>query len=226
MCVYQDYRCLVFGGGFKLDEQISRPDLALIARDYSHWFVIEVELVSHSLAGHVLPQVRAFQYGKPQPDCVSILARETGLAEAQVETFLRVVPRSVAVVANKRSRDWELSLGSLQVQLLTVSAYRSSSGIEAVEVGGNLEVLQEHLGFGTFSATDRTLRFPNTVRLPDGEIVITDVNGAGTLWTVSRDGQYAWVTKNVGVPDLPNGGHIQLIRAFGGNISIRRSTFD
>src|ERR1700685_921247 len=147
MCIYPNYRCIVFGGGFRLDGEVSRPDLALISRDYSHWFVIEVELVSHSLNLHVLPQVRAFQYGRPEPDCVSILARELKLAEPNVETFLRAVPRSVAVAVNKRHRDWEIALGSLQVQMLVVSAYKSPSGVEAVEVDGRLDVLQEHLGF-------------------------------------------------------------------------------
>jgi len=56
-CVYPDFLCIVFGGGFKYDDRISRPDLAMIARDFSHWFIIEVELVSHSFMDHVLPQV-------------------------------------------------------------------------------------------------------------------------------------------------------------------------
>jgi hypothetical protein len=95
MCVYPDYKCIVFNGGFRFYDAVSRPDLALIAKDYSHWFIIEVELISHSLNRHVLPQIRAFQYGTPEPDCITVLARETGLPEAQVRTFLNVVPRGV-----------------------------------------------------------------------------------------------------------------------------------
>jgi hypothetical protein len=223
MCIYPGYHCILFGGGFRLDGEVSRPDLALVAKDYSHWFVIEVELVSHPLYHHVLPQVRAFQYGRPEPDCISILARQLKLPESQIETFLRIVPRSVAVAVNKRHRDWEIALGSLQVQLLVVSAYRSPAGIEAVEVDGRLDVLQEHLGFAVFFATDRSLRLPKTTNLPDGEIMITDVDGTCAMWTVARDGQFTWVTKNKGVPDFPDGVQVQLIRAFGGRISVRRS---
>lgn len=221
MCVYPDYRCAVFNGGFRFYNEVSRPDLALIAKDYSHWFVIEVELTSHSLTRHVLPQIRAFQYGTPEPDCVSVLTRETGLPEAQVRTFLSVVPRSVAVIANKRNRDWEIALDSHQVQYLAVSAYRSSTGIEAIEIDGRLSVLKEHLGYGVFFATDRSLRFPKTVNLPNGEIMIDDGNGVGSIWVVSRDTQYAWIMRGIGTPDLPNEGTIQLIREHGGRISIR-----
>jgi hypothetical protein len=222
-CIYSKYNCILFGGGFRLDDQVSRPDLALIAKDYSHWFIIEVELITHSLQGHVLPQVRAFQYGDPQPDCVKILARETGLPASQIQTFLRAVPRSVAVIVNKRNREWEIALGSLQVQMLTVTAFKSSAGVEAVEVDGQLAVLQEHLGFGTFSATYRSLRFPASVKLPDGEIMIADSDGSTGTWTVIRDGAVAWITKTIGVPDILHGSQIQLVRTYGGRISIRRS---
>jgi hypothetical protein len=220
-CIYSGYRCIVFGGGFKLEDEVSRPDLALIANDYSHWFVIEVELASHSLNRHVLPQVRAFRYGEPQPDCITILVRETGLFTSQVETFLRVVPRSVAVIANKRSKEWEIALASLQVQLVSVVAFKSPSGGEAIEVDGRLDVLKEHLGFGIFSVTDAALRFPKTVNLPDGEVMISDTGGASALWTVRRDGAFAWVTKNVGAPNYLHGSHLQLIRSFGGQIVIK-----
>ncbi|MDB5606781.1 MAG: hypothetical protein JWP25_3681 [Bradyrhizobium sp.] len=224
MCVYPDYQCIVFGGSLKLDNVISKPDLALIAKDLSHWFVIEVELTSHSLANHVLPQVRAFQYGEAQPDCVTILAREIGLPANQIQTFLKVVPRSVAVVANKHNRDWAIALESLQVQFLTVSAFKSSTGVEAVEVDGRLAVLKEHLGFGVFSATDRSLRFANTGKLLDGEIMVDDTDGVGSMWTVLNEGIYTWVTKNAGIPDFQNGSLIQLVRDFRGRLSVRRSS--
>src|SRR5581483_2694836 len=133
MCMYPNHRCITFGGTFKLEDNVSRPDLALIAKDLSHWFVIEVELISHSLEGHVLPQVRTFRYGDPQRDCISVLSKALSMDRNQIETFLLTVPRAVAVVANKRHRDWEIALRSLDVQLLTVSAFNSPAGIQAIE---------------------------------------------------------------------------------------------
>lgn len=221
MCVYPNYHCILFGGTFKLENQVSRPDLALVAKDFSHWFVIEVELISHSLEGHVLPQIRTFRYGEPQPDCVSVLKKVTGLEADQIRTFLKTIPRSVAVVVNKRSKDWEMAFKALQVQMLTVTAYSSPTGIRAVEVDGRLTALQEHLGYGLYFATDRSLRYPQSVKLPNGEVMIDDFTGTGSLWTVRRDTSFAWVTKNTGVPDITNGTMVQTIRAFGGRISIR-----
>lgn len=123
-CLFPEYRCIVFSGGFRLDTQIFRPDLALVAKNYSHWFVVEVELVSHSFDRHVLPQVRAFQYGTPLSDGAAQLAKELGIGRSHAATLIDHVPRNVVVVANQRLTNWETSLRSHTIQLLTVSAYR------------------------------------------------------------------------------------------------------
>jgi hypothetical protein len=223
MCIYPGYHCFPFGGTFKLEDNVSRPDIALVAKDLSHWFVIEVELISHSLDGHVLPQVRTFRYGDPQPDCISVLAKALSMDRSQIRTFLMTVPRTVVVIANKRHRDWEISLRSLQVQMLTVSTFISPAGIQAVEVDGKLIAKQEHIAFGQYFATDRALRFHQGVQIPNGEIMIDSFDGSGSIWTVTRDNDWAWVTKKQGTPDITNGAFVQMIRAFGGRFSMRRS---
>lgn len=222
ICIYPNYHCFPFAGSFKLEDNVSRPDIAMVAKDMSHWFVIEVEIISHSLDAHVLPQIRAFRYGEPQSDCVGILSRELRMDPGQVETFLLSVPRTVAVIANKRHRDWEISFRSLEVQLLTVSAFSSPAGVQAVEVDGRLIAQQEHIGFGYYAATDRSLRFHRGVNLPDGAIMIDEFSGAGSMWTVTRDASYAWVTRNKGTPDILNGSLIQMVRAYGGRFSIKQ----
>jgi hypothetical protein len=105
--------------------------------------------------------------------------------------------------------------------MLTVSAFNSSTGIQAVEIDGRLVAPKENLGFGQYFATDRSLRFHRSVPLPDGEIMIDDFSGAGSIWTVVRDNNFAWVTKNNGTPDIANGCLIQMIRSFGGRLSLR-----
>ena len=125
----------------------------------------------------MLPQVRAFRYGEPQKDCITILARELNKTREQISTMLHVVPRSVAVIANKRPQKWEAALASLQVQFLTVLKYISPDGVEAINIDGRLETTKEHLGFGHYSALDKTVRFPKTLPLPDGELSIADVKG-------------------------------------------------
>lgn len=220
-CLYPRYQCIVFGGGFEYDGRVSRPDLALVASDFSHWFVIEVELVSHSLKGHVLPQVTAFRYGTPQPDCAAILERELRIDRSRARTLLDHVPRSVVVIANRRDPVWETSLAAHNIQLGIVSLFTTADGTEAIEWDGALEVLEENLGFGSYSAVDSSLRFPTHVALPDGRVQITDGRGSPGTWIVNRDERFTWITKERGAPAIADGTFVQLRRSFDGAISLK-----
>ena len=213
---------MLFAGGFRYDDRIYRPDLALIAKDFSHWFIVEVELVTHSFEGHVLPQVRSFQYGEFQPDCFASLARSGVVTHAQAQTLLHFVPRSVAVIANKWNPEWFAGLNALQVQLVSISAFRSTTGQEAFEINGKLEAFVAHLGWGRYVAVDRSLVFPKDLSLPDGEVQISDPAGGLGSWIIRRDGKFAWVVKSVGTPDLPDDAYVQLIRTARGGLTIRR----
>ena len=221
-CVYPQHFCVMFSGGFQYDNRVYRPDMALIAKDYSHWFIVEVELVTHSFENHVLPQVRAFQYGEPQPNCIGSLVNSKVANPHQAETLMSFVPRTVAVVANKWNSEWSLGLAALQVQLLAISVFRSKQGLEAVEVNGRLESFMAHLGFGRFVAVDRSLVFPKNLSLPDGEVQINDPEGSIGTWVIRRDGNFAWMVKSVGTPDLQDGCYVQLIRTLDGGYSFRR----
>jgi hypothetical protein len=221
-CVYPRYVCAMFSGSFRYNDRTYHPDLALIARDFSHWFVIEVELVTHNFQSHVLPQVRSFQYGEAQSDCVNSLVKTELMNAAQAKTFMAVVPRTVAVIANKWNSDWFVALSALQIQLAAISIFRSSTGKEAVEVTGRLEAFSAHLGFGRYAAVDRALVFPKDLGLPDGEVQINDPGGSIATWTISRDRQYAWLVKAVGTPDLPDDYTFQLVRTVDGGLTLRR----
>jgi hypothetical protein len=221
-CVYPGYSCLLFEGSFVHGDRSYRPDLALVAKDFSHWFVIEVELVSHSFEKHVLPQVRAFCYGTAGQDCVSVLARELGISPVQAKTLIEFVPRAVVVIANKREPHWQIALKAHDIQLLAVSVFRSKKGLDAVELDGTLEVTSESLGFGVYSVADRSMRFHKSLRLPAGGVQINDPSGGLAFWTVTPDGDRTWVTKDVGFPDIEDGSYVQLVRTIDGHVSMRR----
>lgn len=222
-CAFPNYHCFVFGGTFTLEGVGYRPDLAMVARDHSHWFVIEVELTSHSFDLHVLPQVRAFQYGRPESDCARKLASDLGIDLGQAELMLRQVPRSVAVIANRRSERWETALAALNVQLLVLSVYRSSEQAEAIELEGDLDVVSRSLGFGVYTATDRSIRFPIATSLPLGLVEMYDRRKGSSMWSVSATADTKWVTKQTGTPDIEDGSFVQLILAVDGRFLLRSS---
>lgn len=221
-CAYPDYSCVLFGGTFEHEDSgARRPDLALVARDFSHWFIMEIELTSHSLENHVLPQIRAFVYGEPQQDCSSVLADRLSISKSRAETLVRLVPRSVAVVANRRDEMWFQALRGLNAQMVVVSVFKTGGGGGAVEIDGELRAVQRSLGFGIYSAVDRSVRFPASVRLPRGELEFVDERGTAATWLVSEGSGLLWATKRIGVPDLPDGAYAQVVGTFDGRILLR-----
>ena len=204
-CLYPQYQCVVFEGCFLYEDENRKPDLAMIARDNSHCFIVEVELLSHSLERHVLPQVQAFRYREPQKECASILSRELNIDIGAAHTLIDRVPRAVVVVANGGNSQWEHSLAAHQTQLLTVLRFISATGQEAFEISGSLLATKESLGFGVYSAPDTMIRFTASVNLPDGPIQMETKSGGTSLWRVFRDERHAWIAKETGRPDMPNG---------------------
>ena len=223
-CIYPNYHCTVFSGTFLHEGRGFKPDLALIARDFSHWFIIEVELITHSFANHVLPQVRAFRYGDPQSDCIVLLSRDLGIGPQHIERLIVSVPSTVAVVANKRDPKWESSLASHDIQLLAVSVFQSPAGVMAVEVDGSLYSRRESLGFGTYSAPDRSLRFAHTIRLPVGRVQFDDPSNSLSWWTITQENNATWATKDTGTADIPHGALVQVIRTFEGRLLLKHSS--
>ena len=221
-CLLPDYFCGVFAGNFVLDGDRKSADLALIHKSLSHWFVVEVELASHSLEHHVIPQVRCFRFGEPESSCVTSLCRGfTGITREQAERLLANVPRCVVVVSNVYDQVWHPALRALDVQFLTVSIFKDHSGRTAHEVHGQLSILRESLGFAQFSAIDNSLRLPKSSGLALGTICIEDQFGSAGLWIAREQSGTLWLTKERGNALLQNGAYVQVIKTIEGRICLR-----
>lgn len=222
-CLQPDYLCGVFSGAFVLEGERRIADLALIHKNLSHWFVVEVELAGHSLEHHVLPQVRCFRYGEPDTSCASSLVRAfEELNQQQAESLLRHVPRYVAVIGNLPDPEWAAAFRGLGVQHLTVFVYQDRKGRTAHEIEGRLVVSTENLGFARFSAVDNCLRIPRGCGLPSGTIQIVDQFGNPGEWVVEEnEGGILWIRKVYGPALIPHETYVQIMRSVEGQISIK-----
>jgi hypothetical protein len=221
-CLFPDYMCGVFGGSFLLDGERRKADLALIHKRFTHWFVVEVELVSHSLEHHVLPQVRCFRYGDAEKPCVASLMRGfPGLDESTARRLINDVPRHVAVIANRMDPAWRSALTGLDVQLLALSVFQGPGGKRAYELEGSLAVRRESLGFGRYLPTDKSLVVPKSSGISAGPLQIEDPLGAVGLWTARDNGDSIWITKDLGDPGLPSMGYVQIVRTLDGRLCLR-----
>jgi len=221
VCAYPEYFCIAFRADFSFENEIRRSDLALVHKSFSHWFIVEVELLSHSLMGHVVPQVRCFRYGDPLAACAGLLCDAIPQMDfSRAVSFLQFIPRSVVVVANRMSEEWKSCFRGLDVQMLTLSVYRRADGQIAHELEGSLFVMRENLGFFRYSAIDRSLRLPLTLSDIENRIDIVDPFGATGSWIVSRTKEALWLTKEVGDPGLPDNEMLQIVRTASGGLKL------
>lgn len=215
-CLFPDYHCGVFRGDFVLEGQTRRPDLALLHRSLSHWFVIEVEVKGHSLYGHILPQVRCFKYGDPSESCVTSMQNaysDLNLNKDDAKKILFDIPREVAVIGNHPESNWEMALAGVGVQLITVSVYANPNLELAFTITGDLSPREESLGFATYDARLDCLRLRSRCELTNGPVQIKDQFGGLQEWIVECKGTTTWIRKTVGHTFLPNDRFIQLLRS-------------
>lgn len=219
---YEDYFCIRFRGAFTSGGAVRVADLALVHKGFTHWFIIEVELITHSLFNHVIPQVKCFEEGAALDSCVaSLLSQLPNLSKSRAMTLVHLVPRSVAVVANRYDTTWITALRSINVQFVAVSIFQSSDGSYALETDGSLNVPSRSLGFYTYSALNRTLRLTYPCELPPGEIELEDTFGTLAWWTVRYTPDAVWLSKNIGDPGLADGCTVQVLITQTGKVKLR-----
>lgn len=104
----------------------ARADLAMIASDYRHWVVVEVEMARHDLYGHVIPQIRTLREGRYNQDHVAYLhAKNPNLDVAKISDMLRGYPPDVLVLVNKPDDEWRRELGRYGAHMMVFEIFRS-----------------------------------------------------------------------------------------------------
>jgi hypothetical protein len=183
-----------------------RPDLALVARNFGYWFIIEVEIMSHHLEKHVIPQARAFNEGVLDNDAVAAIADTLRISTAQAGTFVEFVPRYVAVVG---------------IQHIAISAFRNLHTQETAHgITGTLVVAQESLGFGRVRAVDNAI-VTRAEGLPvAGDFQVVSPDGLA-VWTAVTTGQQCWLMKKSGRLDFADQSIVQILRRSDGPLILR-----
>jgi hypothetical protein len=106
-----------------------KPDLALIDEQYREWWVVEVELAHHSLRGHVIPQVEAFQTGTYQREHAEALhSKRPSLDLDRLNRMMLGVSPNVIVIGDSPGliSEWKVPLKALSVRLAIVEPFRNN----------------------------------------------------------------------------------------------------
>lgn len=69
----------------------ARPDIAIISNDLEDWYVVEIELASHSVSGHIAPQLETL--GNGIYDRLLVPSLQRAFPDVGVDTLIRLTTR-------------------------------------------------------------------------------------------------------------------------------------
>ena len=172
---------------FSSEYESKRPDLALIDKEYRFWWVIEVELASHNLAGHVIPQTRVLVDGRYGDEHVDALIRaDASLDRVRLEAMMRGEPPRVVVISNRYHERWERELTAIGVAYSVFNVFRSTlnndiflfDGRLPEESGDQITILTPAKGIPRFFR----VHSPGALPVETGKSLSMLVNGRQTSW--------------------------------------------
>jgi len=198
-----------------------KPDLALIARDLSYWFVIEVEIGTHSLEKHVIPQVIGLRDGIYDLSTVDLISKSTGIPSDNIAAFVKFVPRYVAVISNVESDVWNEKLRANNVQFISIAEFTQKAGPGAFLVTGLLQTAERSLGFGQVFANQQVIRLAAQDCWKEGEYEILDDTGVST-WLCKLQDRVVWLYKRRGLILQPDRAWVQFIAHENKLLSLKR----
>lgn len=124
--IFPDYFTVEFKPLVYSQHGSGKPDLAIIDKNYHHWYVIEVEKSNHSFESHILPQVRIFATAEYNEDTAESLKSENkSLDIDKLKAMIKGQQPNVIVVVDTLMPEWIKSLGRWDTMLCVFQVFRS-----------------------------------------------------------------------------------------------------
>lgn len=177
------------------------PDLAFIAKDYSEWWIVEVEMGYHSFTGHVKPQIEkllAADYGIDEVDY--LCKKYTNLNRNKLISLITGTPSRVLVILNQNRPDWA-SHWNKQTERVIVAVFELFASQDNKEIfrvdGAYPSILSDRITKCTYHPSVPRLlgvEEPEKLNLPRRAIIKMLYNNCVTEWRRIDEGEQVWLT--------------------------------
>lgn len=175
-----------------------RADLAFVAKDYSEWSVVEVEMGYHSFNGHVKPQIETLlraSYGRDEAEY--LCSKVEGLDVGKMYHMIQYMPMSFLIILNQNKPEWSKWLSERRIKIITFELFRSKENKEIFLVDGTYtsNVLYKVSDCEFHPTIPRLLgiRSPESY-FPQGSHIDLVFNNCLTSWEVIHSQSSVWIT--------------------------------
>ena len=167
----------------------SKPDLAIIRKDYKEWYIIEAEMGRHSWEGHVEKQVSVFTNGIYEKNRIAnyIFDKDSSntLDLKSLENMVNLIRPKVMVVVNEYKPDWQNKIRKYKAYLSVFQIFKGVNGFEVFRVEGDTPFIfrdKSHCDFVKGSSNILTVYTPTFITEPDDEEIHITFKMKKTKW--------------------------------------------
>lgn len=196
--VFPDFYTLPLRKRIEYKGEFKEPDLCLIKKDYSEWYVIEIELAKKPFEGHTESQIRVFSNGKYNSAEISkyLHGKNNNLDIILLKKLIsKELPR-VLIIVNEYPK-WADKLKKYpRTGILIFSMFDHPDGVEAYSIDGEypiLEVERSRCKFPKYPANTLIVSSPKILHIKDGEQIIIVDDGRKTKWERLDDGNRTYL---------------------------------
>lgn len=186
--VYPEYHVLPFKQNVQYNGQTAKPDLVFIAKDYSEWRVVEIEMGYHSFNSHIEPQITILSNGDYNKSHSDYLIRKYPylLNSIILEKLIINTPPKILLIVNEPKFDWKRNLLRYRTDLAIFELFKSHDGKEVYRVNGEYPTLlkKPSTTCSLHPITKRVLIVddPIEISLPKEKIINILYNNCLTQW--------------------------------------------
>ena len=192
-------------------------DFALVERNYTEWWIVEVELAHHSFENHVLPQTRKLAEAKyGEDEAVKLCEACPKLDLSKVKSMLKEHQPRVLVVVNKPRLDWIKPLAKHEAALAVFEIFQSDDNKRLFRVNGEHPIGPAEVisicRFDNFMRRWLLVETPAGLRVPHGHKITIVFNDHITEWERCADSGKVWLYPPNGPNPLSDKFDYELIR--------------
>ena len=196
--VFPDYYTLPLRKTIEYKDESKQPDLCLIKKDYSRWYVVEVELSKKKFEGHTESQIRVFSNGRYDATEISdyLVGKEPSLDKKQLKQMILDESPGILVMVDEYPK-WASDVTKYpRTGILVFGMFDHPQNGEAYRIDGEypiVEVDRSRCKFPKYPANVLIISAPKILNVSHGEELIIIDNGRKTKWEREDDGSTTYL---------------------------------